>query len=149
MLAGKRGWLEAETIRAAEESAARKDILFIGYVPEADLPALFSGAIGFIYPSYFEGFGLPVLEAMRCGAPVIAGNRTSLPEIVGEAGLLVDPFDEAALAHALAELIENPDCRARLRVKGLERAKAFSWETTARLTLQAYERAGAQVERRT
>ena len=149
VLAGKRGWLEAETIRAAEESAARKDILFIGYVPEADLPALYSGAIGFVYPSYFEGFGLPVLEAMRCGAPVIAGNRTSLPEIVGEAGLLVDPFDEAALVQALAELIENPDYRARLRVKGLERAKAFSWTTTARLTLQAYERAGAKVERRT
>jgi glycosyltransferase involved in cell wall biosynthesis len=143
VLAGKRGWLEAETIRAAKQSDAGKDILFVGYVPETDLPALYSGALCFAYPSYFEGFGLPVVEAMLCGTPVIAGNRTSLPEVVGSAGVLVDPFDEAAIAEGLAELIENPDYRAQLRVKGLERAKTFSWKTTARLTLQAYERASS------
>ena len=92
VIAGKRGWLEGETMRAAELSAAAQDIRFIGYVAEEDLPALFSGAICFVYPSYFEGFGLPVLEAMQCGAPVIAGNRTSLPEVVGDAAVLVDPF---------------------------------------------------------
>ncbi|HEY8203887.1 MAG TPA: glycosyltransferase family 1 protein [Pyrinomonadaceae bacterium] len=143
VLAGKRGWLEAETIRAAKQSDAGKDILFVGYVPETDLPALYSGALCFAYPSYFEGFGLPVVEAMLCGTPVIAGNRTSLPEVVGSAGVLVDPFDEAAIAEGLAELIENPDYRAQLRVKGFERAKTFSWKTTARLTLQAYERASS------
>ncbi|HXT63014.1 MAG TPA: glycosyltransferase family 1 protein [Pyrinomonadaceae bacterium] len=143
VLAGKRGWLEGETIRAAEQSAARRDILFIGYVPDSDLPALYSGALCFAYPSYFEGFGLPVLEAMQCGTPVIAGNRTSLEEVAGNAGLLVDPFDELAIAQGLAEVLERPDLRAQLRVKGLERAAAFNWKTTARLTLQSYERAAA------
>ena len=141
VIAGKRGWLETETIRAAQQTAANNDILFIGYVGEADLPALYSGAICFAYPSYFEGFGLPVLEAMQCGTPVIAANRTSLPEVVGDAGMLVDPFDETSIANALNNLIENPDYRADLRVKGIERAEKFGWKRTARLTLQAYERA--------
>lgn len=140
VIAGKRGWREGETMRAAELSAAAHDIRFIGYVVEADLPELFSGAMCFAYPSYFEGFGLPVLEAMQCGTPVIAGNRTSLPEVAGEAALLVDPFDETVIADALRNLIENPDRRNDLRVKGIERAKQFSWQQTARLTLQAYER---------
>lgn len=139
VFAGKRGWLEAETFRTAQESVATRDILFIGYVPEEDLPALYSGAMCFSYPSYFEGFGLPVIEAMQCGTPVMAGNRTSLPEVVGDAALLIDPLDEAAMAWALRRLIERPDYRAELRVKGYERAKIFSWERTARLTLQAYE----------
>lgn len=140
VIAGKRGWLESETMRAAELSAAAHDIRFIGYVVEADLPELFSGAMCFAYPSYFEGFGLPVLEAMQCGTPVIAGNRTSLPEVAGDAALLIDPFDETVIADALRNLIENPDRRDDLRVKGIERAKRFSWQQTARLTLQAYER---------
>jgi glycosyltransferase involved in cell wall biosynthesis len=141
VLAGKRGWLEAETMRAAKEAEVRQDIRLIGYVPDADLPALYSGALCFAYPSYFEGFGLPVLEAMRCGTPVVAGNRTSLPEVTGDAAILVDPFDESQIANALTRLIKNADHRAELRVKGLERAAAFSWRNTARLTLQAYERA--------
>jgi glycosyltransferase involved in cell wall biosynthesis len=141
VLAGRRGWLEKEIFRAAEQSELRQDILFTGYVPESDLPALFSGSLCFVYPSYFEGFGLPVLEAMQCGAPVIAGNRTSLPEVVGEAGVLVDPFDTNAIAHALAEMIEKPDYRAELRGKGLARARVFSWQRTAQLTLEAYARA--------
>lgn len=141
VIAGKRGWLEGETMRAAELSAAAHDIRFIGYVVETDLPALFSGAMCFAYPSYFEGFGLPVLEAMQCGTPVIAGNRTSLPEVAGDAALLVDPFNETAIGDALRSVIENPERRADLRVKGIERAKRFSWQHTARLTLRAYERA--------
>lgn len=142
VIAGKRGWLEAETIRAAERSSAAKDIRFIGYVADDDLPALYSGAICFAYPSYFEGFGLPVLEAMQCGTPVIAANRTSLPEVVGDAGILVEPFDETDISQALRKMIEKPDRRLELRVKGLERAKRFSWRRTAELTLRAYERAG-------
>jgi glycosyltransferase involved in cell wall biosynthesis len=141
VLAGKRGWLEAATVRAAELSEARGDILFIGYVPDSDLPALYSGAMCFAYPSYFEGFGLPVLEAMQCGTPVVAGNRTSLPEAAGDAGVLFDPFDESAIAAVLTQVIENPNYRAELRVKGLARAAAFSWRTTAKMTLEAYERA--------
>jgi len=141
VLAGKRGWLEKDIFRAASESEISQDILFIGYVPEEDLPGLFSGSVCFVYPSYFEGFGLPVVEAMQCGAAVIAGNRTSLPEVVGDAALLVDPFSEVDIAQALVKIIEDPGRRDELRVKGIERARAFNWQTTARLTLQAYERA--------
>ena len=141
VIAGKRGWLYDETLRVAGEHEAGRDIVFTGYVREGDLPALYSGAACFAYPSYYEGFGLPVVEAMQCGTPVVAGNQTSLPEVVGDGGVLVDPFSERELAEAIARIIDNPDYRAELRVKGLERAKAFSWTTTARLTLQAYQRA--------
>jgi glycosyltransferase involved in cell wall biosynthesis len=141
VLAGKRGWLDNETFRAAEQNALSRDILFTGYVPERDLAGLYSGAVCFVYPSYFEGFGLPVVEAMQCGVPVIAGNRTSLPEVVGEAGLLFDPFDTQALINALTQMIEDSELRAALRAKGLERAKQFNWRTTAQLTLDAYQRA--------
>ena len=144
VLAGGRRWLEDDTIRSAENSAAAKDILFTGYVPDTDLPVLYSGATCFVYPSYFEGFGLPLIEAMQCGVPVLAGNKTSMPEVVGDAGVLVDPLNESAIAGALAQLIERPDYRAELRVKGLERAKTFNWQTTARLTLQAYEQAASE-----
>jgi glycosyltransferase involved in cell wall biosynthesis len=141
VLAGKRGWLDSETFRAAERTDLGKEILFTGYVPERDLTGLYSGAICFVYPSYFEGFGLPVVEAMQCGVPVIAGNRTSLPEVVGEAGLLFDPFDTQALVKALTQVIDDSEYRAALRSKGLERARNFDWKTTAQLTLGVYERA--------
>lgn len=141
VLVGKKAWLFDETLRAATEHGLTSDIIFTGYVPEADLPPLYSGACCFIYPSYFEGFGLPVLEAMQCGTPVIAGNRTSLPEVVGDAGLLVDPFDEQALALAMARVIENSDLAAELCVKGLKRARDFSWRKTARMTLEVYKQA--------
>ena len=141
VLVGKKAWLFDETLRAAAEHDLTSVIIFTGYVPEADLPPLYSGARCFIYPSYFEGFGLPVLEAMQCGTPVIAGNRTSLPEVVGDAGLLVDPFDEQALALAMAGIIENSDLAAELRVKGLKRARDFSWRKTARMTLEVYMQA--------
>lgn len=140
-LVGKNAWLYRETLQAAKQYGFADDIIFTGYVPEADLPPLYSGATCFVYPSYFEGFGLPVLEAMQCGTPVIAGNRTSLPEVVGDAGLLVDPFDEEALAQGMARVIENANFADDLRVKGLRRAGDFSWQKTARLTLQAYQQA--------
>ena len=147
VLAGKRGWRESETLRTAEQSAARKDVRFIGYVPDADLPALYSGALCFAYPSYFEGFGLPVLEAMQCGTPVVAGNRTSLPEVVADAGVLFDPFDEKEIAETLRRVIDNPEARAEFRAKGMERARTFSWKRTAQLTLEAYERAALRQPR--
>jgi glycosyltransferase involved in cell wall biosynthesis len=143
-LVGKKAWLYDETLRAIEESGLADLTVLTGYVAEADLPALYSGALCFVYPSYFEGFGLPPLEAMQCGAPVIAGNRTSLPEVVHDAGLLVDPFDKEALTSALARMIDDANLRADLRVKGMERASHFSWRETARLTVQAYN----QVARR-
>lgn len=141
VLVGKRAWLYDETLRAIEEQGIADLAVLTGYVAEADLPALYTGALCFVYPSYFEGFGLPPLEAMKCGAPVIVGNRTSLPEVVGDAGLLVDPFDVDALTQALARMIDEASLRARLRLKGLERARHFSWRETAQLTLKAYGQA--------
>ena len=143
VIAGKRGWLDDEVFRAAQQDGLNESVKFIGYVPEEDLPALYSGAMCFVYPSYFEGFGLPVLEAMQCGAPVIAGNQTSLPEVAGAAALLFDPFDTRALGEAIARVIDHPDYRAQLRDRGLKRAAEFSWINTARSTLKAYESAAA------
>lgn len=138
VLVGKQGWLYDETLREIAKSGVGNQILLTGYVSETDLPTLYSGAICFVYPSYFEGFGLPPLEAMKCGTPVIVGNQTSLPEVVGDAGLMVNPFDEVEIASALLRLIDNPRLREELRVKGLKRAGSFSWHETARRTLEVY-----------
>jgi glycosyltransferase involved in cell wall biosynthesis len=141
VLVGKRAWLFEETIRTAERQQLQDRILFTGYVPERDLPALYSGALCFVYPSYFEGFGLPPLESMQCGTPVITGNLTSLPEVVGDAGIMVDPYDVRAISGAIARLIDDSGLRNCLRVKGLARARAFNWRETARRTVEVYERA--------
>ena len=141
VIVGRRAWLYGETLRAINESGVSESIILTGYVPDDDLPALYSGALCFVYPSYFEGFGLPPLEAMKCGAPVLAGNRTSLTEVVGDAGLLVDPFDTNAIASGIARLVESQDFRNDLRAKGLRRSQMFDWEKTARSTLEVYKRA--------
>lgn len=152
VVVGKQAWLYHETLRSAREEFGETDfengVIFTGYVPETDLPALYSGALSFVYPSYFEGFGLPPLEAMQCGTAVIAGSRASLPEVVGDAGLSVDPFDEAAIKNALERMIDDAGLRARLSANGIERAKHFSWRETARLTLQVYELAAKQSGKR-
>ena len=140
VLVGRQAWLYGETLKAIEEEGVGGSVILTGYVSEGDLPALYSGALCFVYPSYFEGFGLPPLEAMSCGAPVLTGNLTSLPEVVGDAGLAVDPFDEGALARALAKLIDDDALRAELRARGLQRARSFHWRDTARMTLQVYRR---------
>jgi glycosyltransferase involved in cell wall biosynthesis len=141
VLVGKNAWLYDETLRALKDTDVGASILLTGYVPESDLPALYSGALCFIYPSYYEGFGLPPLEAMKCGAPVIVGNRTSLPEVVGDAALMIDPFDVNAIAGAIQKMITDSEFRSELRVKGLERAKEFDWKETARQTLAVYRKA--------
>ena len=145
VLAGKRGWLDNETRRAAQREDVKADIRFSGYVADEHLNALYSGATCFVYPSYFEGFGLPILEAMKCGTPVIAGNRTSIPEVAGEAALLFDPFDVQSLVEALKRVLNDRQYGFMLSAKGLRRASEFSWQTTARLTLAAYEKAAGQV----
>ena len=105
------------------------------------LPALYSGATCFVYPSYFEGFGLPVLEAMQCGAPVIAGNRTSIPELVADAGLLFDPFDTASLADALKRTLDDAEYRTTLRRKGLKDPPSSVGRRPREMTLKVYEKA--------
>ena len=139
VLVGKCAWLYDETLRSIEEGRMKDSVILTGYVPQSDLPALYSGSICFVYPSYFEGFGLPPLEAMKCGTPVIAGNRTSLPEVVGDAGILVDPFDVNAIAAAIERLVDDPDLRQQLSVKGVARSRLFDWNETARRTLNIYE----------
>jgi len=139
VLVGKCAWLYDETLQALQESGIQDSVVLTGYVPETDLPALYSGALCFVYPSYFEGFGLPPLEAMKCGTPVIVGNRTSLPEVVGDAGISIDPFDVDGLALAIERVIADRELREQLRTKGLDRARLFSWQETARRTLDVYK----------
>jgi glycosyltransferase involved in cell wall biosynthesis len=140
VLVGKCAWLYDETLRALNETGLKDSVILTGYVPESDLPALYSDALCFVYPSYFEGFGLPPLEAMKCGTPVITGNRTSLPEVVGDAARLVDPYDVEAIAGAIDEVINNSVLQSELRVKGFAQARKFDWIETARRTLEVYKR---------
>lgn len=109
-------------------------VFLTGHVPDELLPSLYSGAMAFAYPSIYEGFGLPPLEAMASGAPTLVGNRASLPEVVGDAAVQVDPFDIEAIADGLQRLIEDSSLRAVLREKGLERAGQFNWDKTAEQT---------------
>jgi len=141
ILVGKRAWLYDETLQTIEDAGVKDSVILTGYVPTTDLPALYTGALFFVYPSYFEGFGIPPLEAMKCGAPVLTGNRTSIPAVVGEAALMVDPFDVESIAAGLRKLIEDSDFRRKLSVKGLTHAQRFSWQKTAASTLAVYRRA--------
>jgi glycosyltransferase involved in cell wall biosynthesis len=118
-------------------------VFLAGHVDESLLPSLFAGALLLTYVSYYEGFGLPPLEAMASGTPVLAGNCSSLPEVVGEAGILVDPFNVEEIARAIHGMVENPALRVALRNKGLLRAKQFSWDETARKTLDILRDAAA------
>ena len=143
-LAGGKGWMYEQIFAAAEASPFRDDIRFLGYVDDADLAPLMNAALGFVYPSLFEGFGLPVLEAMQCGAPVITSNVSSLPEVAGDAALLVDPHSVDALAHAMGRLADDETLRRDLSRKGLEQAATFSWERCANETLAVYRMAAGQ-----
>jgi alpha-1,3-rhamnosyl/mannosyltransferase len=138
-IAGGAGWKNQEIHQAAATSPVAADIRFLGHVSDADLPSLVSGALAFVYPSLYEGFGLPPLEAMACGTPVITSNRSSLPEVVGDAALVVDPDDRMELADAMARLVSDARLREHLRARGLERAQGFSWDETARRTIEVYE----------
>ena len=115
-------------------------VLFPGYIPEEDKAPLLSGALAFVFPSLYEGFGLPVLEAQACGCPVVCSNTSSLPEVAGEGALLVDPTDTEALAAAMARLAGDPALRASLVERGFANLKRFSWERCARTVLGVFER---------
>ena len=143
VLVGKRAWLYRETLKTIEELGT--SVIATGYVPETDLPALYSGAMCFVYPSFFEGFGLPPLEAMKCGTAVITGDRTSLPEVVGDSGVLVNPFDIDAISSAIATMVDDSSLRSSLRIKSLNRARIFDWRETARRTLEVYKQAADNV----
>jgi glycosyltransferase involved in cell wall biosynthesis len=114
-------------------------IHFTGFVDDNDLAAIYSDSIGFIFPSLYEGFGLPLLEAMQCGCPVISSNTSSLPEVVGEAGILVAPTDKDALCGAIVKLYSNTDLQSQYSQSSIERAALFSWQKTVNATLAIYE----------
>ena len=138
VITGREGWLVDELYSFIEKAGIRDRMLFTGYVAEYDLRALYSSCRVTIYPSLYEGFGLPPLEAMACGAPVITSSIQTILETVGEAARMVPPTDHQGLARAILEVIENEDERARLASAGLKRAAEFSWERTARLTMEVY-----------
>jgi alpha-1,3-rhamnosyl/mannosyltransferase len=135
VMAGGKGWLLDEENLAGLDAAMR-----LGHVATDDLVALYSAATVFAYPSLAEGFGLPVVEAMACGAPVLTSNVSSLPEVAGDAARLVDPQDADAIRDTLRNLLEDPEARSDLRRRGFERAATFSWERTARETLELYRK---------
>ena len=122
----------------AARSGSPEAVVRLGAVSEAELLNLYRGAAALVYPSLYEGFGLPVLEAMACGTPVIASHAASLPEVLGDAGVLLDPHDVPAWTAAIIQLVNDPDRRRTLRERGLHRAASFSWLRTARQTLAVY-----------
>lgn len=138
VLVGSEGWLNDDIFTAARDSGYDGDLVFTGYIPAEDLVALYNAATVFVYPSLFEGFGMPPLEAMACGTPVVTSNASSLPEVVGEAALTVDPHDIEALAKAMAMALGNEALRSELGNRGLRRAAEFSWESTARTISHVY-----------
>ncbi len=115
-------------------------IIFTGFVPEEHLPMLYNGCDAFVYPSLYEGFGLPPLEAMNCGTPVITSNLTSIPEVVGDAGILIDPYSEEELKTSIVKLLNDENLRKEYSLRGLARAKGFSWKKTAERTLDVYKK---------
>jgi glycosyltransferase involved in cell wall biosynthesis len=141
VLVGMRGWQDESVFETVRRLRLESDVTWLDYVPFEHLPALLNGADLFVFPSLYEGFGLPPLEAMACGTPVVSSNASSLPEVVGDAGILVDPYQTEAIAEAVRRVLTDRGLREGLREKGLARAREFSWEQTARLTLAAYEKA--------
>ncbi|MFN0072821.1 MAG: glycosyltransferase family 4 protein [Chloroflexota bacterium] len=146
VVVGRRGWLADGIFETFEQSPVRDEIIFPGFIADADLPTLYSAAATLVMPSFYEGFGLPLLEAMACGTPVVSSNAASLPEVVGNAAPQVDPNDIEALAEALTRVLMDEELRALNRVRGLERAARFTWEAAAVKLLNVYERVGAEVK---
>lgn len=136
---GKQAWMNEEILGESKALGIEEKVVFTDFVPTADLPYLLSGAKAFILPSLWEGFGIPVVEAMACGTPVIVSNVSSLPEVAGEAGIMVDPKSESQIEQAIRLLITDTKLCARLSKKGLEQAKKFSWEKMAKEVIKVLE----------
>ncbi|MCL5960394.1 MAG: glycosyltransferase family 4 protein [Chloroflexi bacterium] len=143
LIAGGKGWLWDDVFRKVRDLNLDDDVVFAGYVPEADLPALYNLADLFVYPSLYEGFGLPVAEAMACGTPVVTSNTSSLPEIVGEAGLMVAPTEVEALADSIERALTDAALRDRMRVAGLAQSAKFTWQKAAKSLVGVYQKAAA------
>lgn len=144
VIGGGKGWYFDSIFTTVKELKLDEKIQFLGRVPDEHLPALYRGAKLFVFPSFYEGFGLPPLEAMACGTPVITSNLSSLPEVVGEAGVLVDPQNPAKLASAIESLLTDKAAYSRLKKLSLEQAERFSWEEAAKQTLAVFEQVAEQ-----
>jgi glycosyltransferase involved in cell wall biosynthesis len=147
VIAGGKGWLSDPLFEEVGRSPFKDRIVFTGYVTDEDLRALYSSCALFVYPSLYEGFGLPVLEAMQCAAPVLASRIPAHAEVAADAALLFDPDHPDDLARAIKELLPNEDARRRLSDAGLKRAAQFSWERAARETLEVYAEASSRFRR--
>jgi glycosyltransferase involved in cell wall biosynthesis len=139
VIAGKKDYLTTETLMEVKKSGYDKDIIITGYIPQEELPLFYKTAEIFVYPSLFEGFGLPPLEAMAWGCPVITSNVSSLPEVVGEAALLINPHQIQEITDAMKRVLSNAGLKRQLHEEGKKRAKLFTWEKTAEKTLKIYE----------
>jgi glycosyltransferase involved in cell wall biosynthesis len=141
VVAGAKGWYYEQVFQSVQALGLADDVLFPGYVAAQDLPLWYNAASLLIYPSRFEGFGLPLLEAMACGTPVICSNASSLPEVAGDAAVLVAPDEDVQLCEAMARVWGDNALRQTMAERGLDRARSFTWERAARQTVQTYERA--------
>lgn len=138
VITGTKRWGYAEVFKEIERSGLQNDVIFLGYVPDSDLPALYSAADVFVNPSIYEGFGLPTLEAMACGTPVVSSNTSSFPEVVGDAGIMVDPARPDLIAEKINQVLSDDGQKKRLVSMGTERAKRFTWKRCAQETYEVY-----------
>jgi glycosyltransferase involved in cell wall biosynthesis len=139
VLAGARGWLMQDFEKELDSLNLKKDIIILGYIDDPTLQWLYQNCFAFVYPSLFEGFGLPVLEAMSLGAPIISSEVTSIPEIVGPAGILVNPLSEKAIYDAMSKLAKYGELRMDLKRAAIRQASQFSWKSAASKVLQCYQ----------
>lgn len=141
VITGKKGWHYQELFSEVERLNLENEVIFTGYIPDEEMPAIYNLADLFAFPSFYEGFGLPPLEAMSCGAPVVSSNTSSLPEVVGDAGVLLPPKGEKLWAEKMAEVLNNGKLRITMGNKGVEQAKKFSWDKCAKETIEVYKKA--------
>ncbi len=139
VLVGNLGWKYKETLKTLHTHHLAKDIIFTGYVDDSLLSSLYTNAAAFVYPSFYEGFGLPVLEAMQCGCPVVTSNTSSMPEITADCGMLVDPNNEDEIADAIETIYIDQSIQARLSQQSIKRSSLFSWKKCANETVKCYE----------
>ncbi len=139
VITGKKGEAYGEVVNLLHALGLEKDVILTGYVPSQEMPFLLNGAEALVFPSLHEGFGLPLVEAMACGCPVITSNCSAMPEVVGDAAILIDPYNEEEIEAAMTKVVGDAELRIRMKGKSLARARQFSWERTARKTLKVFE----------
>lgn len=139
VITGRRGEAFEDISKLISSLGLESEVILTQYIPKADMPLLLNGAECMVFPSLHEGFGLSVLEAMACGCPVITSGTSSLPEVIGDAGELVDPYDTEQIAGAMEKVLADPELRAKMSKAGIKRAGKFNWEQTAKETLEVFE----------